>query len=78
MAREYIDDDMRFLNLDEQMEVCKAIVALGEALERVLSDAGLEDDYATRDSDGRFISQSTLLAARGALANSRQQSGGVA
>lgn len=28
MAREFIDDPMRFLDLDEQMDVCRALVAV--------------------------------------------------
>lgn len=40
---------------------------LREALKGVLLDAGLEDDYQTRDSDGRFISKQTLLRAQSAL-----------
>jgi hypothetical protein len=40
---------------------------LREALERILQDAGLEDDYDKRDSDGRFISKNALVNARKVL-----------
>lgn len=38
-----------------------------EALEAVLLDAQLEDDYENRDSDGRFISKATLLRVQDTL-----------
>jgi len=40
---------------------------LREALERILQDADLEDEYDERDSDGRFISKAALVNAREAL-----------
>lgn len=40
---------------------------LREALEVVLLDADLEDDYATRPSDGRFIGRKALFKAIAAL-----------
>jgi len=40
---------------------------LREALERILQDADLEDEYNERDSDGRFISKAALVNAREVL-----------
>lgn len=43
------------------------LTALEQALEAVLSDAALEDDYEHIHSDGRFISKGALLDCRAAL-----------
>jgi hypothetical protein len=50
--------------LDETEALARELV---QALEAVLFDAGLEDEYESRESDGRFISKTSLLKARAAL-----------
>lgn len=48
------------------------ITTLRSALEAVLLDAAIEDDYESIDSDGRFISKPTLLTVRAVMGRKPQ------